>query len=310
MKIFVCLPLTKAQLGRLAAGAGAAEILYHPNADSDDTARADFEASEITFGNPPAAWIGPTARTRWVQLESVGFGEYAGLNWSALCGTPVMTNLAGFFSGPVAESILAGLLSHCRGMGKLRSLQDQRQWQGGAIRATLTTLTGARVVLLGRGDINRRVAELLQPFRCRIVEFGRDFDPGMLDSALATADVVICCVPHTPQTSGLFHRQRIGLMKPGALFVNFGRGSLVDEEALAEALEAGALGGAVIDVTREEPLSADHRFWSAPNLLLTQHSGGGTADEIDRKIDVFLANLDCYRMGEPLLHQIDFVRGY
>ena len=310
MKIFACLPLTAAQLGRLITGAGAAEILYHPDVELDSAARAAFEASEITFGNPLATWIGPAARTRWVQLESVGFGEYAGLDWSALGGIPVMTNLAGFFSEPVAESILAGLLSHCRGLGRLRSLQDQRQWQGGAIRATLTTLTGARVVLLGRGDINRRVVELLEPFHCQMVEFGRGFDPAMLDVALAKADIVICCVPHTPQTSGLFHRRRIGMIKPGALFVNFGRGSLVDEEALAEALEAGDLGGAVIDVTKEEPLPGDHRFWSAPNMLLTQHSGGGTADENDRKINVFLANLGRYRLDEPLLHQIDFSRGY
>lgn len=310
MKIFVCLLLSKAQLDRLTHKAGAQEIIYHPGVEADHIARADFEACDVAFGNPPAAWIGPAARIRWVQLESAGFGEYAGLDWQALRDTPVVTNLAGFFSEPVAESILAGVLSHCRGLGRLRSLQDQRQWEGDQVRPRLTTLPGARVVLLGRGDINRRVGELLQPFHCRIAEFGRGFDQAMLDEALAAADIVICCVPHTPQTSGLFHRERIGKMKAGALLVNFGRGSLIDEEALADALDTGALGGAVIDVTKDEPLPAGHRFWSARNMQLTQHSGGGSGDEIDRKIDVFLANLARLRAGLALQGLVDFSRGY
>ncbi|UVK46611.1 hypothetical protein BPNPMPFG_002297 [Mesorhizobium sp. AR07] len=91
---------------------------------------------------------------------------------------------------------------------------------------------------------------------------------------------------------------------------NFGRGSILDEGALADALEQGRLGGAVIDVTRDEPLPAGHRFWACPNIILTQHSGGGTTDELDRKIDVFLANLARFRAGTPLEGIVDFSRGY
>lgn len=183
-------------------------------------------------------------------------------------------------------------------------------WNGDPLRTKLTTLLGATIVLIGRGDINRRVAELLAPFACHITAFGRGFSLPRLESAISSADVVICCVPHSPETRGLFDAKLFGKLKPGALFVNFGRGSLIGEAALADALEAGKLGGAVIDVTQDEPLGADHRFWAAPNLLLTQHTGGGTGDEIDRKIDVLLDNLGRYRRREPLHHQIDFNRGY
>jgi phosphoglycerate dehydrogenase-like enzyme len=92
--------------------------------------------------------------------------------------------------------------------------------------------------------------------------------------------------------------------------VNFGRGSLVDESALADALDSGAIGGAVIDVTQDEPLSPDHRFWRCRNMLLTQHTGGGSSDEVDRKIDLFIANLERFRAGEAPLSLVDFKRGY
>jgi phosphoglycerate dehydrogenase-like enzyme len=108
----------------------------------------------------------------------------------------------------------------------------------------------------------------------------------------------------------LFDRTLIAGMKRSALLANFGRGSLLDEDALADALEAGELGGAVIDVTREEPLPPGHRFWRCPNMILTQHTAGGTANEIDLKIEFFLANLERYRRGEALEGLVDPARGY
>ncbi len=131
-----------------------------------------------------------------------------------------------------------------------------------------------------------------------------------LDRAIASADVVVGAAPDTPETRDVFNRRRIGLIRPDAILVNVGRGSLVDEEALAVALHAGRIGGAVLDVTREEPLSPDHALWSCPNLILTQHTGGGTADEIDRKIEWFAENLARYRRGEPLRGVVDLSRGY
>lgn len=307
MMIFVALPLSDTQRARLGAEA-AAEIRYHPQ--PDDASRRAFRDCEIAFGNPPAEWLAQAPRLRWVQLESVGFGEYASLDWKTLGKTLRLTNLKGFFAEPVAQSILAGILSHYRGVGRLARLQARGEWLGDDLRPQLKTLSGAAVVLFGYGDINRRVEEFLAPFGCSITAFRSGWEISDLEQALGGADIVICSAPHTPATRGLFGAALLAKLKPGALFVNFGRGSLLDEEALASALDSGALGGAVIDVTREEPLPASHRFWRAPNLLLTQHTGGGTGDEIDRKIDVFLANLRSYRNGEALNGLVDFERGY
>ena len=100
------------------------------------------------------------------------------------------------------------------------------------------------------------------------------------------------------------------LLKQGAIFVNVGRGSLVDEAALVNALGSGHLGGAVIDVTIEEPIPLNHPLWDAPNTLLTQHTAGGSFDELERKLRFFEQNLGCYRRGDALENVIDWKRGF
>jgi len=307
MKIFVCVGLTGVQRERLEAALPRDELGYHPDAQTPPQAFADCE---VAFGNPSPTWLPTSAALRWVQLESVGFGEYGGLDWPSLGKRLKISNLAGFFAEPVAESILAGVLSHYRGIGALAILQERREWVGETLRPSLKLLENANVVLFGAGAINGRVRELLEPFGCELRCFGRGFEHQALEASLREADIVICTVPHTPDTEGLFDRRMIGLLKQGSLFVNFGRGSLVEEQALAEALDSGAIGGAVIDVTQDEPLPPDHRFWTCKNMLLTQHTGGGTSDEVDRKIDLFIANLERYRRGDEPWNLVDFKRGY
>jgi phosphoglycerate dehydrogenase-like enzyme len=300
--VAVCLPLDGAQLARLRAGAAG----FDPRAVAPD-APCDCP---VIFGNPDPAVVAANRSLRWLQLESVGFGEYVGLDWSRPAGPVQVTNLAGFFADPVAESALAGILALGRGIDTLLRLQDRATWDGDRVRTRLRLLRGARVVLFGRGAINRRLEELLVPFGCAITAIARGWTADALDAALATADIVVATVPATAATAGVFDATRLARLPRGAVFCNFGRGSLVVEDALDAALRSGHLGGAVIDVTRDEPLPAGHPFWSAPNLILTQHSGGGTADERDRKIDAFLSNLARYRTGQPLSGLVDFARGY
>jgi glyoxylate/hydroxypyruvate reductase A len=307
MKISVCIGLTDLQRERLEAALPLDELGYHPDAKTPPQTFADCE---VVFGNPPADWLSASGALRWIQLESVGFGEYGGHDWPSLGKRLKISNLAGFFAEPVAESILAGVLSHYRGIGALAILQERREWVGESLRPSLKLLRDANVVLFGAGAINGRVRELLEPFGCKLTCFGRGFEREALEASLREADIVICTVPHTSDTKGLFDRRMIGLLKQGSFFVNFGRGSLIDEQALAEALDSGAIGGAVIDVTQDEPLPPDHRFWTCKNMLLTQHTGGGSSDEVDRKIDLFIANLKRYRRGDEPLNLVDFKRGY
>lgn len=310
MRILVCVPLSKPHQDMLMRSLQGHDVVFAPDGQAATEAQTAFHSSEAVFGNPPAAWLMDGRQPRWIQLESVGFGEYVEVALAAGPDLPSITNLAGFFSDPVAESMLAGILAFFRGLDVLQGLQRQRRWVGDDLRPRLRVLTGSEVVMIGRGAINGRLAELLAPFGCRLKSFGSDAAPLVLDAALREADVVACCVPHTDRTANLFNQVRLSLLKPDALFLNFGRGSLVDETALAEALDSGRLGGAIIDVTQEEPLPTNHRFWKTSRLTLTQHTAGGSSDETDRKIRFFLENFSRYKSGAALLSPVDFKRGY
>ena len=300
--ISCCVVLSSEQQSRLRQGAGDWDVRFQDPGEPSDC--------PLIFGNPEPAVVADNHALRWMQLESVGFGEYADLDLMRPDGLVQITNLAGFFADPVAETALAGILALGRGIDRLAVLQQQAEWVGDPLREDLRLLKGASVLLFGYGAINQRVAELLGPFGCRIDHLASGWTGDALDAALADADILIATAPDTAKTRGLFDQVRLARMKPGAVFCNFGRGSLVDERALAKALQAGQLGGAVIDVTEDEPLPVSHPFWCCPNTIVTQHSAGGTADELDRKIDVFLANLAHYRTGGPLVGLVDFKKGY
>ena len=301
-EISVYLPISEAQQDCLRRGATGYTIRF-----CDEAAACD---SSVIFGNPDPRIVMANPNLRWLQLESVGFGEYAALDWSRPGGTAMVSNLAGFFADPVAETALAGILALYRGIDQLGDVRRRAEWIGDPVRAGLRLLTSAKVVLFGRGAINARLGQLLIPFGCTVVTFGSDWMEADLEAVLAEADIVVATVPDTLATRGLFDARRFNQMKPGSVFCNLGRGSLVEEAALATVLHSGHLSGAVIDVTRDEPLPAGHPFWKTPNTILTQHSGGGTSDEIDRKINTFLANLARFHAGKPPLGLIDFTKGY
>ena len=298
--ISVLVELAADQWDRLAIGAGDATLFLG----------GAIDACEIVFGNPEPGQIKTAEALKWVQLESVGFGEYLDLDWARLEGRVTLTNLAGFFADPVAESALAGILGLMRGVDRLVAYQGAMKWVGDPVRAELRLLKSSHVVFLGYGSINRRLAELLVPFQCRITPLGSTSPVEELERALAAADVLVAAVPETPATCGLMNARRLAMLPAHAIFVNLGRGSLVNEPALCDALHRGKLAGAVLDVTGNEPLSIDDPLWSCPNTILTQHSGGGSHDEYDRKIDYFLANLARYRHGKPLQGVVDIKRGY
>jgi glyoxylate/hydroxypyruvate reductase A len=301
-EIAVCFPLTDSQMQRLQAGTlGHTVKVLAPGEPCD---------SPVVFGNPEPGVIAANDSLRWLQLESVGLGEYLGIDWSRPAGPVKVTNLASFFANPAAQSALAGILALYRAIDRLIILQTRAEWQGGAVRPHMRQLAGATVVLFGFGSINRRLAEMLAPFDCTITPLASDWTEEALNHAISSAEIVVSTVPAMPLTEGIFDAARFAAMPTGAIFCNFGRGSVVDEPALEAALRLGHLGGAVIDVTREEPLPPRHPFWTCPNLLLTQHSGGGTFDEVERKIDYFLANLANFHAGRPLTSLVDFSRGY
>lgn len=280
----------------------------------DLTAGQRVEAARrasIIFGNVPVEWLSDTPNLQWLQLNSAGLDPYNQLDWSQRPNV-VVTNLHGFFGQPCAETVLAGILAFYRGVVPLLDYQRRSQWTGGQLRPSLQLLSGKNALLLGAGAIGQRVGTLLSAFDCSVTYLQRTHPPTLadLDSLLPQADVVVAALPETPETMKLFNNSRFTVMKPGSILVNVGRGSVLDEDALLEALTNGTLAGAVLDVTAVEPLPADSPLWQRPNVVLTQHTGGGYADEKSGKVGVFTDNLRRFRAGKALQHRVDFEKGY
>lgn len=313
MRIYTPIEFTPDQRDRLQRQLVAHQVVFGSKLESD---RPKFEDAQIVFGSVPGDWLARSKTVRWVQLDSTGFSHYRHLNWDELGKRITVTNLPGIFAEPAAETALAGLLALLRGIDKLLPLQAEKRWNGLEVRWGLGSLHGATALIAGYGRIGRRIAALLAPFGCKIISFA----PGaadatirtqqQLDEALPSCDVVFSAMPETPLTIGMFSAARIARFKRGAILVNVGRGSAADELALVAALESGRLGGAALDVTVKEPLPADHPLWSAPNCILTQHTGGGSRDEHDKKPPFFLENLRRYESGEPLIAVVNWSRGY
>ena len=316
MNLCIAVPgLTVAQRSRLEAALAAHTLTFCAEFPEFEK-RAAVATAHVIFGNVPAAWLSAAAGLRWVQLESAGVDAYLGLNATPRAASVVLTNLAGFYDRAVAEAALAGILAFYRQLPRLLVAQPAARWIKSEVEPAIRALAGQRVLLLGAGGIARRLARVLAAFDAEVQFFSRTArtgalaTPAELDTALATTDLLINTLPHTPATIGFLDYARLARLKRDAVVVNVGRGSTLDEVALLALLDAGHIGGAVLDVTAIEPLPVGSPLWRHPRVLLTQHTGGRFPGETDRKIDVFLANVTRFERGEPLHSGVDVTRGY
>lgn len=275
-----------------------------------------FISSAIVLGSVKCEWIEKSTKLQWVQLPSVGFGSLLNLVDSPILNQVRICNLAGFFEEQVSETILAALLSLGRGIIPLAKAQTEKGWIKEGIRGELNTLFNKKVLLCGYGSINQKLESLLKPFRCEILRFAKTNPKAdihamnELEGSLGEQDVVISSLPETEETIGLFDQKRLSMLKNTCVFVNVGRGSAVDEAALVDSLQHQKLKAAILDVTEKEPLPVDSPLWQCPNLLLTQHSAGGSGDEEDRKIKFFLDNYSRFKEKRDLVSVVDFKKGY
>ncbi|MDR1671984.1 MAG: D-2-hydroxyacid dehydrogenase [Bacteroidales bacterium] len=281
------------------------QLIAANGADPEERQFERFSECEIAFGNIPASWLSRSAALRWLQLESVGFEAYNGA-LAEFGRRGVLTNLHGFFGQPVAESALAGIMALKRGIDRLTLLKERQEWEGSTLRPQLGLLQGAKTLIAGGGNIGHSIRKLLSGFDAEILIYDRHPERGDLsttdafDGELPSADVVIACLPENEASKHFFNERRFALMPPSALFVNVGRGGVVDEPALIKRLKEGQIAGAVLDVSCTEPLPHGHELWNCPNTVITQHTGGGSKGEQTGKVAVFLDNLSRYIAGQPL----------
>jgi phosphoglycerate dehydrogenase-like enzyme len=253
-------------------------------------------------------------KLRWIHSASAGVDRISipSVRQRGL----VVTNARGVFSRPIAEYVVMMSLAVARRLPQLLELQRERTWQPLRGRE-LSELT---IGIVGYGSIGAEVARLLQPFGCRIVATRRHPERGAdgvelyglddLREVLRASHIVVVAAPLTEETAGLIGAEQLAEMREDAWLINIARGRLIDELALRRALESGWIGGAVLDVFSEEPLSPDSPLYRTPNVIITPHTSWASDRVIERSVELFIDNLRRDRAGEPLRNVVDLEAGY
>jgi phosphoglycerate dehydrogenase-like enzyme len=274
--------------------------------------RADIGWFDMYDKRDMAAIIGAATNLKW--LNSI----YAGVDGMPLeqlreRGT-IVTNGAGINAITIAEYVVMGMLTVAKGYREVVRAQDRQTWlmdSPGKVE-----LADSRALLLGYGAIGKLVEERLKGFDMTVDVVRRKPEPGLLgpndwQAKLGDYDWVIVAVPATPETDGMIGAGELAAMKPTATLINIARGSVIDQDALVTALQAGRPGHAFLDVTTPEPLPADHPLWSLPNAHITMHLSGRAQDKMfARAADRFLDNLGRWRAGLPVAPMVDLTLGY
>lgn len=313
MKIYVDTPFYEKQKAMLRSSVTDDMLEFKDEIAGEEQQLKALLGADILLGNPkPVEWLQQAVNLKWVQLYSAGFEYYKSIKIPA-----VVTNMKDYYSQPCAETIVAGILALYRGMDTFTLLKSEKKWVGYTARNELRLLREKKIIILGAGAIAKRIAKILSGFDCTVSFYARTAEeasihsPAELLDAIPNADIIIGCLPGTNETKGLFTAEMIGKMKSDSIFCNVGRGNLLaDEQALIDALNNKKIGGAVLDVTAQEPIPADHSLWDCPNTILSQHSGGGNITEYEGIAELFLENLKQFKAGKPLKNIIQLEKGY
>lgn len=281
--------------------------------------------AEVYFGFGISRTLFLEARQlRWVHSAAAGVGS--ALFDEMRTSDVVLTNSAGVHGVPIAEHVLGGMLHFLRGFDVAGERQRAGVWDRETFvgRASPTReLHGSRVLVIGAGGLGAEIATRCAAFgaRCTGVRrrpelgapagFERIVGPDDIDAELPHADILVITAPATMRTRTLMSRARLSMLPRHAIVVNVARGSLLDEEALADMLEAGTLRGAVLDVTGAEPLASSSRLWQLRSVLLTPHvSAVSPLGFWKRELALFTDNWRRYIAGEPLRNVVDKNEGY
>jgi len=282
-------------------------------ASSPEEAEAVIGEVDVILGwKIPPSLFSRATRLRWIQSMGAGVDDL--MNATTLRPDVVVTRIVDQFGGPIAEYVFAELLARVRELDRLRRLQIERTWE----HFVAGTLAGRRIGVAGLGSIGTEIVRKARAFdmcvsglsrspdRASLVD--RHFGPNQWEEFVPDLDFLALTLPLTPSTRGVVNAQVLAAMRPDSVLVNVGRGALVDEDALIDALRLGRPSGAVLDVFVTEPLPPDSPLWSLPGVVVTPHVSGPSTDEGVGQF--FLENLQRYAQGEPLLGVVNRDLGY
>ena len=273
--------------------------------------------AEVVIGRIPREAFLVAKKLRWAQSNGVGFETM--LYPEMVEGDVIVTNTAGALDSPMAEHALALILSFTRGIVFQERVRRERKWARGTF--SCSQIDGKTACVLGLGTIGKGIARRLAALGARVIGVDaqvanppegvqRVVAPEGMLSALAEADIVIVALPLTDGTRGLVDNTCFERMKDSAYLVNVGRGPIVDEQALIDALKEGRIAGAGLDVFEVEPLPEDSPLWDMPNVVIAPHVGGQSGEGEANLLTAFRENLRRYVAGETLMNIVDKRRGF
>jgi phosphoglycerate dehydrogenase-like enzyme len=335
MKIVSTVALEPAHRERLAAAAPSVRVIDRACRTTEEIATLLEGGCDVllTFRLPDDL-LKRAPGLKWVQLLSAG-ADHA-LGGPLRSATIPITNASGIHSVPIAEYTLASMLAWGHRFHVTMRAQMRREWSRRSVfMNSVSELRGRTLGVIGYGSIGRETARLAAAFGMTVLALKRDpaakGDPGWCPAGigdpegriprrfygpderraiLAESDFITVTLPLTDATRKFVGAEEIAAMKPGAYIVNIGRGAVIDEAALAEALKAEKIGGAGLDVFEREPLPAESPLWELENAILTPHISGDYRGYMDAACELFAENLRRFAASKPLLNQVDRELGY
>lgn len=314
-QILVVMPADEAHQNQLRESAPDAEFLFTSAAEATDE---QIHNADIIIGNVPPARIRGSKKLKWIQLNSAGTDGFT--DDGVLPEGALLTNATGAYGLALSEHMLASLLCIMKKLHLYGADQANQVWDD---HGSVASIYGSKTLVVGFGNIGSEFAMRMHALGSTVTGIRRTkaekpdyldalYQMDKLDDCLADADIVATVLPGTKDTVHVFDAPAFAKMKPGAFFVNAGRGSAVDSLALADALNSGHLAGAAVDVTEPEPLPVGHPLWTAKNLLITPHISGfyHLKETHNRIIGIAARNLVHFRNGEPMENIVDFATGY
>lgn len=279
------------------------------NCASEEEAEREIQDADGFYGAITPRILRAAKQLRWVQAPLAGLERYM---FPELIDHPaVLTNMRGVYSDMVPEHAFGLMLGLARGLHRYAWFQKERRWEPREVQL----LAGQTLGIIGLGGIGRGVAKRGAAFEMRIIAMDPKaekppeveilFRPDGLHPLLEQSDFIVICAPHTPETERMIRREQLRRMKRTAYLINVGRGIIVDLRDLTEALKAGEIAGAGLDVFEVEPLPADHPLWGMENVIITPHVAANTPRVSERWLEVLLENLRRFVGGEPLVNVVD-----
>jgi phosphoglycerate dehydrogenase-like enzyme len=278
----------------------------------------NVEDAEIIFGCPPVELLKSAYALKWHHLPNAAIQPYVSPALYANANV-MLTNSSGVYGEIIGEHIVAQAFALARNFPLYAKQQREQVWRRD--NESARWVSGSTAVIFGIGDLGKNAARRLKALGAHTIGIRRSlfdkppyvdeiYDLRSMDAVLSRADFVICCLPLTVATKGLFGLREFEIMNPWAYFINVGRGAIADTDALVGVLRDRRIAGAALDVTDPEPLPKGHPLWDLENVIITPHSSCVCSDVQERKLELFLELLKRYQAGRRLKNMVDIMQGY